>query len=125
MSTVEERFAAEPYCYLRTVGRRSGRTHEIEIWFVARGDAIYLLNGGGKRPPGESDWVLNLRANPAASVRITDVTFEAAARFPEPGSAEDREQRAAIFEKYTDSGSGDLRKWRDTGALVALDLRKV
>ncbi len=71
MATVEERFAAVPYCYLLTAGRRSGRPHEIEIWFVAHGDTVYLLNGGGKRPPGESDWVRNLRADPMA--RYTEV----------------------------------------------------
>ncbi len=122
MATVEERFGSESYCYLQTAGRRSGRTHEVEIWFVARGDTVYVLNGGGKRPPGESDWVLNLRAEPRATVRIAGVTFEGVARFPEAGTPEDLERRAAIFEKYTDSGSGDLRNWRDTGALVAFEL---
>lgn len=122
MATAEERFGSEPYCYLQTSGRRSGRTHEIEIWFVALGDTVYLLNGGGKRPPGESDWVLNLRVAPQAAVRIAGMTFEGVARFPEAGSAEDLEQRAAIFAKYTGSDSGDLRNWRDTGVLVALEL---
>ena len=122
MATVEERFAAAPYCYLLTAGRLSGRPHEIEIWFVARGDTIYLLNGGGKRPPGESDWVRNLRADPLARLRISGVMFMASARFPAPGGDEDREQRAAIFAKYTGGGSGDLTDWRDTGFLVALDL---
>jgi deazaflavin-dependent oxidoreductase (nitroreductase family) len=122
MATIEERFAPEAYCYLGTTGRRSGEMHEIEIWFVAREDSIYLLNGGGKRPAGQSDWVRNLRSEPRARVRITDATFAATARFPQPGGGEDLEQRAAIFAKYTDSGSGDLRNWRDTGVLVALDL---
>lgn len=123
MATVEERFADVPYCYLLTAGRQSGRTHEIEIWFVARGDTVYLLNGGGKRPPGESDWVRNLRADPLARLRTSGVPFMATARFPAEGSAEDREQRAAIFAKYSGSSeAGDLTGWRDTGFLVALDL---
>lgn len=125
MATVEERFAAVPYCYLLTAGRRSGRPHEIEIWFVARDDTVYLLNGGGKRPPGGSDWVHNLRADSMARARISGVVFAASVRFPVPGSAEDREQRAAIFAKYTGGGSGDLTDWRDTGFLVALDLTPV
>ncbi len=122
MPTVEERFADVPYCYLLTAGRRSGRPHEIEIWFVARGDTVYLLNGGGKRPPGESDWVRNLLADSMARVRISGVVFAADARFPEVGSVEDHEQLAAIFAKYTRGSTDDLSNWRDTGVLVALDL---
>lgn len=122
MATVEERFATVPYCCLLTAGHRSGRPHEVEIWFGARGDTIYLLNGGGKRPPGESDWVRNLRADPLARLRIVGVVFMAHARFPVPESAEDQEQRATIYAKYTGGGSGDLTGWRDTGLLVALDL---
>ncbi len=122
MATVEERFAAVPYCYLLTAGHRSGRPHEVEIWFVARGDRVYLLNGGGKRPPGKSDWVHNLRADPMARVRISGVVFMAHARFPLAGSDEDFEQRTAIFAKYADSDPGDLTAWRGTGFLVALEL---
>lgn len=125
MPTVEERFADVPYCYLLTAGRRSGRPHEIEIWFVAHGDTVYLLNDGGKRPPGESDWVRNLRADSMARVRISGVVFAAGARFPEVGSIEDREQRGAIFAKYTSGSTDDLSDWQDTGVLVALDLTSI
>jgi hypothetical protein len=50
------RFAGEPYCYLTTTGRVSGRPHQIEIWFAIDGGTLYMLSGGGER----SDWVKNL-----------------------------------------------------------------
>ena len=53
-------------CYLETIGRVSGRPHEIEIWFAADGDTIWMLSGGMDR----SDWVRNLQHNPAVRVRI-------------------------------------------------------
>ena len=37
----------EEYCYLTTKGRNTGNPHEIEIWFGANGNSIYLLSGGG------------------------------------------------------------------------------
>ena len=37
--------AAEQYCYLTTIGRRTGKAHTIEIWFAAVGDTIYLYPG--------------------------------------------------------------------------------
>lgn len=122
MPTVEERFADVPYCYLLTAGRHSGRPHEIEVWFTPSGDTAYLLNGDGKRPAGESDWIRNLKADPMARLRISSVVFMAQARFPVPGSAEDLTQRAAIHAKYAKDTSGDLTGWRDGGFLVALDL---
>ena len=38
-----ERLAGEDFCYLTTVGRRSGKRHTIEIWFARENGALYLL----------------------------------------------------------------------------------
>jgi deazaflavin-dependent oxidoreductase (nitroreductase family) len=53
-------------CYLTTTGRRSGRPHRIEIWFLEDAGAVYLFAGGGDR----SDWVRNLRANPQVHLEL-------------------------------------------------------
>ena len=34
-------------CYLTTVGRRTGRSHEVEIWFGVVDDTLYLISGNG------------------------------------------------------------------------------
>ena len=121
--SIEARVAAEPYAYLTTTGRRSGLAREVEIWFVAIEDTIYLLNGGdGAHAPGSAGWVHNLRAQPRATVRIGAVTFEATARFPEGGSAEDTIARTATYAKHQAGYGSDLANWRDTGVLVALDV---
>ena len=66
----------EDFCYLTTVGRVTGRTHEIEIWFALEGHTLYMLSGGRDR----SDWVKNLRHNPEVTVRIGGERFEGRAR---------------------------------------------
>ncbi len=53
--------ATEPFCYLTTTGRGSGRPHTIELWFALHDARVYLLSGGGER----SDWVKNLQREPA------------------------------------------------------------
>ena len=63
ISTPISSLANDDYCYLTTVGRVTGKPHEIEIWFGMIGDTIYLLSGGGDK----SDWVK--MARPAASGR--------------------------------------------------------
>jgi len=68
--------AGEDYCYLTTTGRVSGRPHEIEIWFGAKGTSIYLLSGGGDR----SDWVKNLMKDQHVTVRIAKHHFNGVTR---------------------------------------------
>ena len=121
--SIEGRLGAEPYAYLTTTGRRSGEPREIEIWFAAQGDTIYLLNGGGSKPPGASDWVRNLRATPEASVGIGGERFTAVPRFIAGTGAEDRLARDLLFAKYQPGNAGDLAGWRETGYPVALDLQ--
>jgi hypothetical protein len=56
--------SAESFCYLTTTGRVSGEPREIEIWFGLEGETLYMLSGGRER----SDWVKNLRREPAVRV---------------------------------------------------------
>lgn len=54
-------------CDLTTVGRRSGRRHRIEIWYVVV-DGQVVLTG----TPGARHWLANLRAHPAAVLHLRD-----------------------------------------------------
>ena len=97
------------YCYLTTTGRRSGQPREIEIWFGLRGSTVYLLSGGGER----SDWVRNLRAEPAVTVRIGETTFAGTARIVEE-SEEQGVARPLVHGKYA-TGPDHMAGWRDDG----------
>lgn len=55
-----------PYIYVTTTGRKTGRPHQIEIWFVAHAGAYYLVSEAGEG----SDWVKNIRANPQVTLRV-------------------------------------------------------
>jgi deazaflavin-dependent oxidoreductase (nitroreductase family) len=109
--------AEEPYCYLTTTGRVSGEPREIEIWFGLVGATVYLLSGGGDR----SDWVRNLRRDPAVSVRITGTTWPGRARIVEDAD-EDERARTLLVDKYASGYSGDLDGWRRRSLPVAIDL---
>jgi F420H(2)-dependent quinone reductase len=76
-----------------------------------------MLAGAGER----SDWVQNLRADPAVTVRVRDVTYSAHVRVIEDQS-EERIARDLVFEKYQTDTSGDLRGWRESALPVALDI---
>ena len=107
----------DDFCYLTTRGRRSGRPHEIEIWFALDGSTLYLLAGGGDT----SDWVRNLAAEPAVTMRLGATTYDATARAVEPGTALDARARTLVFAKY-EPRSGGLTGWRDSALPVAIEL---
>jgi len=54
---------------LTTTGRRSGQPREaILLYVLDRGDYVVVGSNGGS--PRHPTWVLNLRSDPAATVRI-------------------------------------------------------
>jgi deazaflavin-dependent oxidoreductase (nitroreductase family) len=108
----------EAFCYLTTTGRRSGRPHTIEIWFVAGGSSAYLMAGGREG----ADWVRNLLADPAVTIRVGDREWEARARVVEPGSAEDADARQRMLAKYQPPGSRELESWGRSALVVAVDV---
>lgn len=109
-------WANNPYLYLTTVGRRTGRPHRIEIWFAARDGRLYLLAGGR----GRADWVRNLEANPRVTVELGGETHSGVARVLEAGTAEDRLARALLVAKYRGT-EDDLDAWGRTSLPVVVE----
>ncbi len=109
---------AEPFCYVTTTGRRTGREHTIEIWFGASGSTLYLLAGGRER----ADWVRNAQADNRVLVTVGELDVPATARVVDPGTPEDGLARRLLLEKYRAPGSTDLEQWGRSALPVALDL---
>ena len=111
------RWAAEPYCYVTTTGRRTGRPHTIEIWFAAHDGRVYMLSGGRDR----ADWVRNLQADPRVQVRLRGETRAGTARVVRGGTAEDALARRLLVAKYAGEEEGSLEDWGRTALPVAVD----
>jgi deazaflavin-dependent oxidoreductase (nitroreductase family) len=110
----------QDYCYLTTIGRVSGRPHQIEIWFGANRSTLYLLSGSEK-----SDWVRNLRKDPAVQVRIAEHIFRGTARLVN-NKEEDRMARHLVAEKYQEwEEDQTLSDWARSALAVAIDLDSV
>ncbi len=65
-----------PFLYLTTKGWKSGRPHEIEIWFVERGSNFYVVSEMREK----SHWVQKIKRSPEVSFRVGDATYEGSAR---------------------------------------------
>jgi deazaflavin-dependent oxidoreductase (nitroreductase family) len=114
---------ADDYCYLTTTGRRSGRPHEIEIWYADSPDGrtLYLLAGGRD----SSDWVRNLRADPRCTIRVGSreaPPIPATGRLLDEADGEAAAARTLVFEKFQPRNGGDLSSWRAEALPIAIDL---
>lgn len=86
-------------CDVTTTGRRSGKRHEIEIWFGAIDDTMYLISGNGP----SADWYRNALATPQVSVRLVGETHHGVGRgVTDPG--ERRRVGDLMGEKYSWDG---------------------
>ena len=109
-------WAAEEFGYLTTSGRRSGRSHEVEIWFAVHDDRLFLIAGGGDR----SDWVRNLRARPGVGFRVRAESRPARARVLDDPHHPARTVLAAKYQGWAEGRP--LSGWAATGLLVELTL---
>jgi deazaflavin-dependent oxidoreductase (nitroreductase family) len=106
----------ESFCYVTTRGRVTGRPHEIEIWYVERDGALYLMAGGGER----ADWVKNMRAEPSVTVRLAGDQFDATAEV-DPDDIDGLELRQRMAAKYQGWKDGsELSDWARTALLVRI-----
>ncbi|NND76014.1 MAG: nitroreductase family deazaflavin-dependent oxidoreductase [Ilumatobacter sp.] len=115
-----EPHAEEVNCYVTTTGRRTGRPHEIEIWFGVLDGRLYLISGNGPT----ADWYLNLMAEPDVTVRIADETHGGRARVVEDP---DERQRVGVLmgDKYVWGGDPDIgltyQAWKFDVPAVAIE----
>lgn len=108
-------------CRLETIGRTTGLRRDIEMWFAADGDRVYLLSGGRDH----AHWVRNLRVNPAVRLRFTDRWLNGRARVLDPGDPDDRHARELLAGKYQGwTPERPLSDWARTSLPVAIDLSK-
>jgi deazaflavin-dependent oxidoreductase (nitroreductase family) len=106
------------FCYLTTMGRKSGLERTVEIWFGLEGDTLYLLSGGGD----SSNWVRNLQADDRVSVRLGRKTYPGHARLIE-AEDEDALARRLLAAKYQEWAPGKrLSSWARNSLAVAIDL---
>ena len=109
-------WAGEPFLYLTTIGRRSGRGHRIEIWFAIHDERLYLMSGGRDR----ADWVRNLMRNPRVTVELGNQIHEGVARRIDPDSADDQLVRYLLVAKYADA-EDDLEEWGRTSLPIVIE----
>lgn len=57
---------ASQFLYLTTTGRKTGKLHQIEIWFVEYERCFYIVH----EHETLADWIANILAHPAVTFRV-------------------------------------------------------
>ena len=70
------------FLYVTTTGWKSGKPHEIEIWFVGHAGRYYIVSEHRER----SHWVQNIRRNPTITFRVDGQTYNGTGRVVDPAT---------------------------------------
>ncbi len=89
-----KRIAGKLTTTLTHYGRKTGKPHEVTIWFVLDDDKLYIGTANVNR-----QWVRNVQKTPNIRLSIGGETFEGDARFLTE-RAEHEGAMAAIRQKY-------------------------
>jgi deazaflavin-dependent oxidoreductase (nitroreductase family) len=101
--TFKERLARYRQIKLSVIGRKSGKTISIPIWFVLEGERVYLLPVLGS----DTQWYKNVLKNPQIRIdaRGADAGFQAA-------PITDDKAVKSVVEKFCEKyGAGDVKKY--------------
>jgi len=99
--TLKERLARYRQIKLSVIGRKSGRTISIPVWFVLEGEKLYLLPVRGS----DTQWYKNVLHNPSIRIDARGVGGEFRA-----APITDTKAVTAVVEKFREKyGARDLR----------------
>ena len=85
-----KRIAGRSTLILTHYGRKSGKPHEVKIWFVVDGDKVFIGTADVRH-----QWVKNVQKNPRIRLSVGGEKFEAEARFLDDAAERDRALAAA------------------------------
>ncbi len=110
-------------CRLVTTGRRTGRPHDIEMWFSVVGLSACMISGNGEN----ADWYRNALADPHVRMRFGSDWFDGRAR-PATGGPERKAVGEAMAVKYGGWGGDpeiglpeDAWTWKVPALMVDFD----
>src|SRR5437667_6684071 len=101
--TLKARLARYRQIELSVIGRKSGRTISIPVWFVLEGDKLYLLPVQGS----DTQWYKNVLKNPSIRIEARGVGAEFRAT-----PLTDAKAVKSVTEKFREKyGAKDVKKY--------------
>ena len=105
----------EQFAYMTTIGRKSGRSHTVELWFALADGKIYLSHEGAA-----TDWMRNISSNSRVSVKVGGVNVEAEAVILNGGIAIKAGQRSLYEKYYGQAPEATIDDWFELSKIIEL-----
>jgi deazaflavin-dependent oxidoreductase (nitroreductase family) len=100
---LKDRLARYHEIKISVIGRKSGKTISIPVWFVLEGEKLYLLPVQGS----DTQWYKNVLKNPQIRIDARDAEAKVSAR---PITKSDSVK--SVMEKFREKyGAGDVKKY--------------
>jgi deazaflavin-dependent oxidoreductase (nitroreductase family) len=109
------KIAEEKYIYLKTIGRNTGRPHEVELWFAVANGKIYLSHEGAY-----TDWMKNITRNGRVEFRIGNVHFKGKARIVAGGELFEIGSHALYLKYYGNANAEVMADWFSMSTIVEI-----
>ncbi|HKW05385.1 MAG TPA: nitroreductase family deazaflavin-dependent oxidoreductase [Nitrososphaerales archaeon] len=108
----------QKFIHVTTIGRKTGRPHEVELWFAYSDSKVYLSHEGKY-----TDWMMNLAKNHMVSAKIGSVKFNATAKILKQSQSRDAGAKA-LYEKYYHPAAKEvIDDWFSLSTLVELAIQ--
>jgi deazaflavin-dependent oxidoreductase (nitroreductase family) len=102
-ATLKDRLARYRQIKLSVIGRKTGQTISIPVWFVLEGEKLYLLPVQGS----DTQWYKNVLRNPSIRVDARGVGAEFRAT-----TVTDAQLVKSVIEKFREKyGTEDVKKY--------------
>jgi hypothetical protein len=115
IDALKERLAKHQEINISVIGRKSGRTISIPVWFVFEDGRLYLLPVQGS----DTQWYKNAQKKPSIRINVGDASAES-----KVVPITDAKQVASVVEKFRAKyGTNDVKKYYskfDVAVLVQL-----
>lgn len=105
------------FIHLTSTGRKTGKPHTVELWFVVNDGRVYLSHEGE-----ETDWMRNIKKNPKIIFEIGEKDFTGTARYLNDPENEAWTAKVALYEKYYGKASKEaIEDWFSLSKLILID----
>jgi hypothetical protein len=105
----------EKHLYLTTVGRVTGRSHTVELWFAVSDGNMYLSHEGSP-----TDWMKNLQKTDHVEITVTDKRFTGRARIISDIEVFNRGKNALYHKYYDDAPAAIIDDWFSESSIIEI-----
>ncbi len=109
--------ASKKFIHLKTIGRKTGLPHVVELWFAVNGSHVYLSHEGE-----ETDWMKNIKNNGQVSFEIGGKNFTGKGRYLRQKEDEAWTAEVALYEKYYGKATKEvIEDWFSLSKILVIE----